>query len=288
MRPPIVASVPVVDLVTAWLEEREAVLRFAFDERLKALLRAIPGRRWDPIERVWRVALTPESAESVAGWLAALSPPAHIEPALETALATQRAARDPDECLIELVRFDDDRWLTCCADAPCEPVAALIAHPRALTLPAIARVLLPLDDEAAELVRVACLDHPRAWLSPAAERAVAEREALSARVPSVPERIETVPRTDVSVARAAGEPVFVIDGTPGRGAARACRAEPGRLDPAAQRGQLGADHAPCAGADDTGRRTLCRRARARRAAARRGARAVADARRTDLRAGTRV
>ena len=214
MRPPIVASVPVTDPATAWLEERDAVIRFAFDERLKTLLRAIPGRRWDPLERVWRVALTPESAESVTCWLAALTPAARIAPELETALAAQRAARDPDECLIELVRFDDDRWLTCCADAPPEPVAALIAHPRAVTLPAIARVLIPLDDEAAELVRAACLDHPLAWLSAAAERAVAERQAQRASVPSAAPRIETIPRTDVSVDRVAGEPVFVIDGTP--------------------------------------------------------------------------
>ena len=119
------------------------MIRFAFDERLKTLLRAIPGRRWDPLERVWRVALTPESAESVAGWLADLVPAARVAPELEAALEAQRGARDPDECLIELVRFDDDRWLTCCADGPREPVAALLAHPRAVTLPAVVRVLSP-------------------------------------------------------------------------------------------------------------------------------------------------
>jgi SWI/SNF-related matrix-associated actin-dependent regulator 1 of chromatin subfamily A len=202
------------DLAIAWLEEREAVLRFAFDERLKTLLRAIPGRRWDPHERVWRVPLTPESAESVAGWLAEPVLAARVAPELEAALEAQRGARDHDECLIELVRFDEDRWLTFCADVPGEPVAALLAHPRTVTLPTVVRVLVPLDDDAAELARVACLDHPCAWLSPAAERAVAERQGRSVSVPSGAAPLEAVSRTDVSVARVDGEPVFVLSGTP--------------------------------------------------------------------------
>ena len=174
---------PTGNPATAWLEEREAVLRFAFDERLKTLLRAIPGRRWDPFDRVWRVPLTPESAESVAGWLAELGPAVRIAPELEAALAAQRAARDGGECLIELVRFDEDRWLTFCADVPREAVASLLAHPRTITLHALGRVLVPLDDDAAELARMACLDHPCAWLSTSAERAVAELEAHSTSVP---------------------------------------------------------------------------------------------------------
>jgi hypothetical protein len=37
---------------SASLAHEEAVLRFPYDERLRQLLRAIPGRRWDPVERV--------------------------------------------------------------------------------------------------------------------------------------------------------------------------------------------------------------------------------------------
>ena len=49
----------------ASLDDGEAVLRFPFDERLRQLLRAMPGRRWDPAERAWRVPLDPERAEAL-------------------------------------------------------------------------------------------------------------------------------------------------------------------------------------------------------------------------------
>jgi hypothetical protein len=35
----------------ASLVDGEAVLRVPYDERLRQLLRALPGRRWDPVER---------------------------------------------------------------------------------------------------------------------------------------------------------------------------------------------------------------------------------------------
>jgi SWI/SNF-related matrix-associated actin-dependent regulator of chromatin subfamily A-like protein 1 len=203
------------EVAMAWLEEREAVLRFSYDEYLKTLLRAIPGRRWDPLERVWRVALTPESADSLACWLTVVGAAARIEPGLAAAIAAQRAARDPEECLIELVRFDEGHWLTFCADGPREPIAALTVHPGTLSLPAIARVLVPLDEEAAQLARAACRDDPRVWLSPPAQRALAEHEARQgASIPNASAPIATIPRTDVSVSQVAGEPVFVLDGAP--------------------------------------------------------------------------
>ena len=48
----------------------EAVLRFPYDEQLRLLLRAIPGRRWDPDQRVWCLPLEPEQAEALARLLA--------------------------------------------------------------------------------------------------------------------------------------------------------------------------------------------------------------------------
>ena len=44
----------------------EAVLRFPYDERLRQLLRAIPGRRWDPVGRAWCIPLGPDQAEALA------------------------------------------------------------------------------------------------------------------------------------------------------------------------------------------------------------------------------
>ena len=274
---------PTGNLAMAWLEEHEAVLRFAFDDRLKTLLRAIPGRRWEPLDRVWRVPLTPESAESVAGWLAELGPAARIAPELEAALAAQRAARDPGECLIELVRFDENRWLTFCADVPGEPVASMLAHPRTVTLRTLGRVLVPLDEDTAELARTACLDHACAWLSTLGR-------ASRGRTPGAQcERPERGPA-------ARGDPAHRCVGRP-RGpragvraqrhsrrlAARARRAEPGRLDTAAERGQLGPGHAVRARADDARRGALRGRARARGDSPRRRARALDGPRRSDLR-----
>lgn len=50
----------------------EAVLRFPYDEHLRQLLRAIPGRRWDPDQRVWCLPLEPEQAEALARLLTSL------------------------------------------------------------------------------------------------------------------------------------------------------------------------------------------------------------------------
>ncbi len=59
----------------ASLVEGEAVLRFPFDERLRQLLRAIPGRRWDPEERVWRCAARPGAGRGADAFLRARAVP---------------------------------------------------------------------------------------------------------------------------------------------------------------------------------------------------------------------
>ena len=59
----------------ATLEQGEAVLRFPYDDVLRKLLRAIPGRRWDPAERAWIVPLDPERAQAVALLLESLPRP---------------------------------------------------------------------------------------------------------------------------------------------------------------------------------------------------------------------
>ena len=53
----------------ATLVEGEAVLRFPYDDRLRLSLRAIPGRRWDPEARVWRVPLDPDRAHALSALL---------------------------------------------------------------------------------------------------------------------------------------------------------------------------------------------------------------------------
>ncbi len=71
----------------------EAVLRFPYDERLRQLLRAIPGRRWDPDQRVWCLPLEPEQAEALARLLASLPGEPEVSEALARAIGRRRARR---------------------------------------------------------------------------------------------------------------------------------------------------------------------------------------------------
>jgi SWI/SNF-related matrix-associated actin-dependent regulator of chromatin subfamily A-like protein 1 len=137
---------------SATLVNEEAVLRFPYDERLRQLLRAIPGRRWDPAQRAWCLPLEPDQAEALAHLLAGLPAEPEVSEALARVLTRRRARRRRDECLIDLARPDADWWLSFATDAAPEPVAALLEHPDAYRLPAIGRALVPLDDRAAQLI----------------------------------------------------------------------------------------------------------------------------------------
>jgi len=130
----------------------EAVLRFPYDERLRQLLRAIPGRRWDPDQRVWCLPLEPEQAEALARLLASLPGEPEVSEALARAIGRRRARRRADECLLDLARPDEDWWLSFAIDTAPELGAALLEHPGARCLPAIGRGLLPIDDRAVQLV----------------------------------------------------------------------------------------------------------------------------------------
>ncbi len=130
----------------------EAVLRFAYDERLRQLLRAIPGRRWDPDQRVWCLPLEPEQGEALARLLASLPGEPEVSEALARAIGRRRARRRADECLLDLARPDEHWWLSFATDGAPAVVAELLEHPDARCLPAIGRALLPIDDRAAKVV----------------------------------------------------------------------------------------------------------------------------------------
>ncbi len=159
---------------SATLERDEAVLRFPYDERLRQLLRAIPGRRWDPVGRAWCIPLGPDQAEALARLLAGLPGSPDVSDALARAIARRRARRRREECLVDLARPDEDWWLSFATDAAPEPVAALLEHPDAYNVPAIGRALVPLDDRAAELMQTLAEQAGSVRLSDAARRALAE------------------------------------------------------------------------------------------------------------------
>jgi SWI/SNF-related matrix-associated actin-dependent regulator 1 of chromatin subfamily A len=137
---------------SAELARDEAVLRFPYDDGLRQLLRAIPGRRWDPAERAWCIPLGPDQAEALARLFAGLPHEPQVTAALDRAIRRRRARRPRGECLVDLARPDEDWWLSFATDAAPEPVAALLEHPHARDLPAIGRALVPLDDHAAGLL----------------------------------------------------------------------------------------------------------------------------------------
>src|ERR1700733_13142839 len=92
----------------ATLVDGEAVLRFPYDDRLRLLLRAIPGRRWDPESRVWRLPLDPDRAHALTALLDAVTYRVEVSEALARALSRRAAKRPRDELLVDLARPDND------------------------------------------------------------------------------------------------------------------------------------------------------------------------------------
>ncbi len=162
----------------ATLADDEAALRFPYDERLRMLLRAIPGRRWDPVERVWRIPLEPEQADALTRLLDGLPAEPDVEPALASKLARRRARRERSRCRIELVRFDADWWLGFASDGPGEPVARLLEHPGARRIEELGRGIVPFDDQARALAGALAGD-ARVELSPALRARLGEDTAAA-------------------------------------------------------------------------------------------------------------
>jgi SWI/SNF-related matrix-associated actin-dependent regulator 1 of chromatin subfamily A len=146
---------------SASLAREEAVLHFPYDERLRQLLRAIPGRRWDPVGRAWCVPLDPEGAEALGRLLASLPGEPEIDGQLARTLARRRRRRRVDECVLDLARPDGEWWLSFATDCAPELVATLLEHPDGYSLPAIGRALIPLDERAAQLIAELEGERPR-------------------------------------------------------------------------------------------------------------------------------
>jgi hypothetical protein len=156
----------------ASLADGEAVLRFPYDERLRQLLRAIPGRRWDPADRVWRVPLDPDRAETLSRLLESQPQEPQVSQALMRAIERRRRRRRRDECLVDRARPDDNWWLSFCTDTAPEVVTELLEHPAAYQVPDIGRALIPVDDNAARIVEAIQARTPRLRISDDARRAL--------------------------------------------------------------------------------------------------------------------
>jgi SWI/SNF-related matrix-associated actin-dependent regulator of chromatin subfamily A-like protein 1 len=171
-------------LFTAALDRGEAVLSFPYDDGLRRLLRAIPGRRWDARRRAWCLPLAPEQAQALSLLLAELPAP-EVSRELAVALRRLRSRRSPGECPLELARPDHDWWLSFATDGELGCVNALLEHPDSRRVPEIGRALIPLDGRAAEIVRELECRSRALDVSPAARRALeelhsADRSDLSA------------------------------------------------------------------------------------------------------------
>ena len=182
---------------SASLHRDEAVLRFPFDEGLRLLLRAIPGRRWDPVERAWCLPMEPEQAEALARILASLPGEPDVEEPLARELRRARARRRTDRCLVELARPDSDWWFSFATDGPARAVALLLEHPQAREVQEIGRALVPVDDRSAALI--AELDGRAEGLlaSEAAKRAIQARQGGRPE----PEPEAPAPRHDIEFRR---------------------------------------------------------------------------------------
>ncbi|HTA13183.1 MAG TPA: DEAD/DEAH box helicase [Solirubrobacteraceae bacterium] len=162
-------------MLLATLARDEAQLRFPYDEGLRQLLRAIPGRRWDPAERVWCVPLGGEQAEALARLLGGLPQPPQVSDELARAIARRRARRHAREFVLDLARPDESWWLSFATDGAPELVTALLEHPGARELPEIGRALVPLDERAEELVGALTRQTDRVRVSAVAQRALEQR-----------------------------------------------------------------------------------------------------------------
>jgi hypothetical protein len=170
---------------SATLARDEAVLRFPYDDRLRVLLRAIPGRRWDPVERAWCVPLQPDQSEALARLFASLPGEPDIAETLARAIERLRRRRNRRECLVDLARPDESWWLSFATDAAPASVEALLEHPEAHELPVIGRALVPLDDGAAQLLERMRAADGAIRLTDAARRALsAQAERVQGGAPS--------------------------------------------------------------------------------------------------------
>ena len=201
---------------SASLANGEAQLRFPYDDDLRRLLRAIPGRRWDPIERAWCVPVDPERAEALARLFEGLPGRPDVSEALARAIVRRRSRRRLDECLLDLARPDENWWLGFATDSAPACVAKLLEHSGARELPAIGRAVIPIDEDSIALV-AGLAESGGLRITDVAQRALLAH-LEGPRVKDAEPRVRTQPERaarwygNVDVAGGSEQPVFLLLG----------------------------------------------------------------------------
>lgn len=156
------------------LQDGEALLRFPYDDVLRRLLRAIPRRRWDPEQRIWRLPLDPEVAEALWRLIDQLPGQPEVSRELDGEMTRLRRRRHGQECLLDLARPDESWWLSFPTDRAPAVAQTLLEHPGAYRLDAIGRGLMPLDEQAAQIVSSLSRSSPALRLTRDARHALTE------------------------------------------------------------------------------------------------------------------
>ena len=111
------------------------------------------GGTKDTEARVWWVPLDPDRAHSLTALFESVPYPVDVSDALGRALARRCAKRSPTELLVDLARPDSNWWFSFATDGARDLVEVLLQHPGAYRVPAIERGLLPIDQQAAQILR---------------------------------------------------------------------------------------------------------------------------------------
>jgi SWI/SNF-related matrix-associated actin-dependent regulator 1 of chromatin subfamily A len=192
--------------------ENTCFIRSPYEPELRRAIRAIPGRFWDPDEKLWRIRLGPDRAEAVARLIRSF--PNALVPDENAAhrLDLLRRRRDPRSPGIESVVAEGVVCLNICDDVDHPVLGELRRDFEVVAHPEIGRVLIPIDPdsqqrllEAVSQPGVRLHQRARGLLDP---RSLPRRQAASG-LPTTPSR-PAAWRGWVSTAVVDGKPRFVF------------------------------------------------------------------------------
>jgi SWI/SNF-related matrix-associated actin-dependent regulator 1 of chromatin subfamily A len=127
--------------------ENTCFIRSPYDPELRRAIRAIPGRFWDPDEKLWRIRLGPDRAEAVARLIASFPDALVPDDNAAHRLDLLRRRRDPRSPGIESVVAEGVVCLNICDDVDHPVLEELRTDFEVVAHPEIGRVLVPIEQE---------------------------------------------------------------------------------------------------------------------------------------------